>query len=121
METCENCGRVIGAAEPFQYYDGQIVCGTCLRALQGNNPALDALASTIASRNATMTTPRPQKRQRARGYVDYLLWPRLILLLLAIAAAFLLAKEWSIMLFGAWMLLGLANLVMKAIYRQNHG
>lgn len=89
----------------------------CQRKIWGmENSPLDRIAQDVAARNDELG----RKRRKPRRYVDYLFWPRLGILLVAIATAVMEMKEVALIFFGAWILLGLANLVMKAVYKQNH-
>jgi len=77
---------------------------------------LERLAQDVTAKNRESLRPRP----KVRKYVDHLFWPRLVILLVAIGTGVAQMKEISLIFFGAWVLLGLANLVMKAVYKQHH-
>lgn len=79
------------------------------------NSPLDRIAQDVAARNAELSKPH----RKPKKYVDYLFWPRMVILLVAVAMGLIGSKEACWIFFGAWVLLGLANLVMKAVYKQN--
>lgn len=112
LETCMNCSQPIGRLETPNVWQGHVVCATCHAKL---------------SRTPRQPSGLPVARTPPARYVDYLRWPRLVLLLLAIAVSALpLARPvdgpvdhtFAWLLWAAWLALGLAGIIMKASWRQ---
>jgi hypothetical protein len=126
METCRNCGRTIGNLETAHLFRGQVVCQQCNAVL--NPPVAQVVppsAAPLGYAGPRQNEP-PQSlglgtgRRRARRYVDHLFIPRLLMIPLFVGLALLGYRFEAALFFGAWVVLGLANLILKANYRQRY-
>lgn len=117
---CENCGRVIGALETPCVFEEHVVCAACYAILDAAAPTLEPIAEThrpLAYESPPQYEQRPYEPQ-LRKYVDHLFWARMILLALFLFAGMVGMTELAWVMLACWLLLGLANLVMKAAHKQ---
>jgi hypothetical protein len=113
---CANCGGIIGRLETPYTWDDAIVCGGCYMRLSQPLPAAQVV-------------PRAAKAL-PKKYVDHLYWPRYAFLMLAVlfTGIYLIANSRDPdsqhsfglpgLFWGTWFVLGLANIVMKAAWKQ---
>lgn len=136
MEQCANCGSMIGNLETPYVFNGHIVCGTCYQKLAGATPVvrsattdeLAGIAAEVGASPARQSTPPVYRRPPAK-YVDYLRFPRLIMLLVAVFFSVLPAFNqgpgspppdytFAWILWAAWIALGLASIIKKASWKE---
>jgi hypothetical protein len=108
IEDCDNCGAKIGRLEPAHAWKNHVVCARCMEKLSG--PATSS-----------------QKVSARKKYIDYLRWPRLVILLVAMAFSLLPAfgdrqskpdYTTAYLFWAAWIALGLVAIVQKANWKR---
>lgn len=119
IETCRNCGELIGRLETAAVWRGNVVCMECRRKLESEGMAdwMEPEGPPPARVIPYASVPASGALREPRRYGDPLKGPRIAVLLASVALTLAGGREFAFLAWASWVALGVASLVLRASRR----